>query len=254
VKLISWNVNGLRAVYKKGFLKWLSSEKPDVLCIQETKATQDVLPESLINPAGYNSYFTSAEKKGYSGVAIYTLSRPIQFSEGMGEIKFDGEGRMQVADFGEFVLCNVYFPNGKASKERLKYKMDFYDAFLNFVIALKKKGREIVICGDVNTAHMERDLARPKQNEKSSGFLPEERAWIDRFLASGFLDTFRMFNSDDGQYSWWDYKTKARERNVGWRIDYFFASKGLESKIKSAVILSDVFGSDHCPVGMELDL
>jgi len=254
IKLISWNVNGIRAAYKKGFLDWFSSEKPDILCIQETKAHEEQLPEDLTNVNGYHSYFCSGERKGYSGVAIYSKQKPISIKKGFGIKRFDNEGRILIAEYPDFTLFNIYYPNGKASKERLQYKMDFYDAFFNYTNKLKKAGKKIIICGDVNTAHKEIDIARPKENSKVSGFLPEERTWIDKFLEAGYVDTFRMFNSKPDNYTWWDMVTRARERNVGWRIDYFFASDNIKEKIKNAFILSDVMGSDHCPIGIELEI
>jgi exodeoxyribonuclease-3 len=252
LKILSWNVNGLRAVYKKGFLDWFLTESPDILCLQETKVTEGQVPQDLKSIKGYRSYFTSAGRKGYSGVATYSKVEPESVKAGFGVKRLDAEGRTLVADFGDFVLFNVYFPNGKASAERLEYKMDFYDAFLKHVDGLRKAGRNVIVCGDVNTAHKEIDLARPKENRHVSGFLPEERTWIDRFIASGFVDTFRTFNGEPGQYTWWDYKTRARERNVGWRLDYFFISESLRDRVKDAFILADVTGSDHCPVGIKL--
>jgi exodeoxyribonuclease-3 len=252
MKLVSWNVNGIRAVYKKGFLDWFKKEKPDILCLQETKAMKEQLSDDLLNVNGYTSYFSSAERKGYSGTATYTKHNPRKVSKGIGIEKFDNEGRFLVTEFDEFVLFNIYFPNGKAKKERLEYKMDFYDAFLKHLKKLLKQDKKIVICGDVNTAHKEIDLARPKENEKISGFLPEEREWIDKLLDTGFIDTFRIYNQEPEQYTWWDMMTRARDRNVGWRIDYFFISENLKHNLKNAFILPDVMGSDHCPVGIEL--
>jgi len=254
LKLISWNVNGIRAVYKKGFFQWFVTEKPDILCLQETKATADQFPEELKNVEGYNTYFAEAQKKGYSGVALFSTVQPQKVETGFGIERFDTEGRILIAYYDAFVLYNIYFPNGKASKERLQYKMDFYDAFLEHAEKLRKKGMSIVMCGDVNTAHTEIDLARPKENENVSGFLPQERAWIDTFINKGYTDTFRLFIKEGGHYSWWDYKTKARERNIGWRIDYFFVSNDLVPKVKDACILDKVEGSDHCPVGIVLEI
>ncbi|NMB63359.1 MAG: exodeoxyribonuclease III [Spirochaetes bacterium] len=254
LKLISWNVNGIRAVYKKGFFQWFVTEKPDILCLQETKATADQFPEELKRVEGYNSHFAEAQKKGYSGVALFSTVQPQKVETGFGIERFDTEGRILIAYYDAFVLYNIYFPNGKASKERLQYKMDFYDAFLEHAEKLRKKGMSIVMCGDVNTAHTEIDLARPKENENVSGFLPEERAWIDTFIGKGYTDTFRLFIKEGGHYSWWDYKTKARERNIGWRIDYFFVSNDLVPKVKDACILDKVEGSDHCPVGIVLEI
>jgi exodeoxyribonuclease-3 len=252
VRILSWNVNGIRAAYKKGFIDWFAEEKPDILCVQETKAMKEQLPNDLINVNGYNSFFSSAERKGYSGTATYTKVNPVKVSNGIGIEKFDSEGRFLVTGFDEFVLFNIYFPNGKAKAERLQYKMDFYEAFLKHLKKILKQDKKIVICGDVNTAHKEIDLARPKPNEKISGFLPEEREWIDKLLEAGFIDTLRVFNQKPEQYTWWDMMTRARDRNVGWRIDYFFISDNLKDNLKNALILPEVMGSDHCPVGIEL--
>lgn len=253
LRILSWNVNGLRAVLRKGFIEWLKSDNPDIICIQETKISDRQVPRELSRIRGYYIYFSSSQgKKGYSGVGLFSKREPISIENGIGIEKFDKEGRIQVARFEDFLLFNVYFPNGKASMERLRYKLEFYDCFLNYVKKLLEKNEYIIICGDVNTAHKEIDLARPKENEKVSGFLPEERAWIDRLIESGFLDTFRVFNRSPGQYTWWDMKTKARERNVGWRIDYFFISKNMLDRLKTAFILKEVQGSDHCPIGIEL--
>jgi exodeoxyribonuclease-3 len=254
IKLCSWNVNGIRAIHKKGFLEWFEEEKPDVLCLQETKANEDQLPSKLKEINGYHSYFTSAERKGYSGVALYTSLKPKKLDNGLGIKKFDSEGRIQVADFEDFVLFNIYFPNGKMSEERLKYKMEFYDAFLDYANNLRDHGRNIIVCGDVNTAHKEIDLARPKENSNISGFLPIERAWIDKFLENGYVDTFRMFHSEYDQYTWWSYRTRARARNVGWRLDYFFVNEEFKKNVKASYILSDVMGSDHCPIGLEIKI
>ncbi len=254
IKILSWNVNGIRAVHKKKAFDWFYERKPEILCMQETKAMEEQLPKDLTTVEGYEHYFISAERKGYSGVGMYSSIEPVDVKGGFGVARFDSEGRSMIADFGKFVLFNIYFPNGKMNKERLKYKMDFYDTFLDYANKLKDDGKNIVICGDVNTAHKEIDLARPKENEKTSGFLPEERAWIDKLLDNGYLDTFRMFHDEPDQYTWWDMKTRARDRNVGWRIDYFFVSESLKSKVKSASIHSDIMGSDHCPIEIELKL
>lgn len=252
MEILSWNVNGLRAIYKKGFLDWIKKEKPDILCIQETKLQEAQVPEDIKNLKGYYTYFTSALRKGYSGVGLVTKEKPDTIKRGFGIKKFDIEGRTIIADYGKFILFNIYFPNGKQSKDRLLYKMNFYDEFLNYVNKLKNTGKKIIICGDINTAHTEIDLARPKENSKVSGFLPEEREWIDKFISHGYIDTFRMFNQEGGNYSWWDYKSRARERNVGWRIDYFFVSENMKKNVKAAFIMPEVMGSDHCPVGIEV--
>ena len=252
MRLLSWNVNGLRAVYKKNFIEWFDQQQADIYCIQETKSHLDQLPEKLNKRPDYHSYFAQAERKGYSGAALWSQLKPQKISYQLGIPRFDTEGRLIRADYLDFILFNVYFPNGKASAERLQYKMDYYETFLKQMDDLLRQDKRIIICGDVNTAHQEIDLARPKENEKVSGFLPIEREWIDRLIRLGFIDTFRHFNSEAGHYSWWDYKTKARERNVGWRIDYFFISKNLENHLKAAFIQSDVLGSDHCPIGIDL--
>lgn len=255
LRLLSWNVNGIRAVQKKGFIDWVLKENPDVLCLQETKASPEQLSDELLNINGYKSYFSSSVvKKGYSGVAIYTKQEPVSVERGFGIPKFDAEGRIIIADYMNFVLINIYYPNGKMSDERLKYKLDFYDAFHEYADELVSQGKKLVICGDVNTAHREIDLARPKENEKTSGFLPIEREWMDKFFSHGYLDTFRMFSSEPEQYSWWDMQSRARERNVGWRIDYFFVSDIFKKNVKNAFILPEVMGSDHCPVGIEIEV
>ncbi len=254
MKLLSWNVNGIRAVHKKNlFLPLIEKEKPDILCVQETKADESQIPDDLKNIKGYFSYFESAKnKKGYSGVALFTKEKPVYILNNFGKSKFGEEGRIQIVKFNKFYLYNIYFPNGKQSPERLKYKMDFYEEFLKDVVKLKNKGEKIVICGDINTAHKEIDLARPKENEKVSGFLPEEREFLDKFINSGFIDTFRVFTKEGGNYTWWDLKSGARERNIGWRIDYFYISQNLSKNLKKSYILNDIMGSDHCPIGLEI--
>ncbi len=252
ISILSWNVNGIRAVSNKGFLAWLKKTKPDILAIQETKAHPSQLSKELLNPEGYFSYWHLGERKGYSGVALYTKQEPRDLKVSFGQPLLDAEGRTMMADFGEFLLFNVYFPNGGQGEHRIQYKMAYYDAFLTQVNKLKKAGKKIIVCGDVNTAHTEIDLARPKENATVTGFLPKERAWIDTFIKAGFIDTFRLFNKKPKNYTWWDYKTKARERNVGWRIDYFFISENLQKNIKGAAIYPKVQGSDHCPIGIEL--
>jgi exodeoxyribonuclease-3 len=254
MKLLSWNVNGIRALEKKGFYSWFKKTSPDILCLQETKATPEQLPPHLRNTPGYYSYWSSAERKGYSGVATFTKEKPKDVKTGFGIEKFDKEGRIIVTAYPSFILFNIYFPNGKQGQERLNYKLKFYDTFLAYADNLKAKGKNIVVCGDFNTAHKEIDLARPKENEKISGFLPIERAWIDTFIDHGYIDTFREFNKQPEQYSWWDMKTRARERNVGWRIDYFFVNKEFMKYVKNAFIFQNVFGSDHCPIGIEIEV
>ena len=254
MRLISWNVNGLRAIHRHGdFLDWLTAESPDILCLQETKSLEEQLPPELRIMERYHAYFNSAERKGYSGVAIYTKQEPLDVIKGIGVPEFDVEGRVIIAEYPSFTLLNIYYPNGKMNAERLAYKMRFYDAFLGFVDGLKNAGQNLVICGDVNTAHTEADIARPKENAKISGFLPEERAWMDDFFGHGYVDTFRMFDERPAQYSFWDQKSRARERDVGWRIDYFFVNDGFKANVTNAWISQDVMGSDHCPIGIELD-
>ena len=254
MKVLSWNVNGIRAVDRKGFFQWFTKEKPDVICLQEIKAQKEQLPSHLRNTPNYHLCINSAEKKGYSGVATYTKQKPLDVKMGFGIEKFDREGRILITEYSRFILFNIYFPNGKKNQERLDYKLDFYDTFLAYADNLKAKGKNIVVCGDFNTAHKEIDLARPKENEKISGFLPIERAWIDTFIDHGYIDTFREFNKQSEQYSWWDMKTRARERNVGWRIDYFFVNKEFMKYVKNAFILQEVLGSDHCPIGIEIEV
>ena len=252
MRILSWNVNGIRAIAKKGFSEWLHKERPDILCVQETKSHPEQLKEDLLKPNGYKTFWSAAEKKGYSGVAVFSKTEPKSVQEGLGIKKFDHEGRTLMLDYGDFILFNIYFPNGGSGNKRVPYKLDFYEAFLKIAEKLKKRGKKLIICGDINTAHEAIDLARPKENQEKTGFLPEERAWVSKFISRGYIDTFRYQNKESGHYTWWDYKTKARERDIGWRIDYFFVSKNLLPKLNKAFILKDVMGSDHCPVGLEL--
>ncbi|MBU3184318.1 exodeoxyribonuclease III [Clostridium estertheticum] len=250
MKIYSWNVNGIRAIKNKGFIEWVESEQPEVLCLQETKIQEDQISDELKNIEGYSSYFCCAQKKGYSGVAIYTKQKPISVMRGIGIEKFDSEGRILIAEFENFTLFNIYFPNGQKDEDRLNYKMEFYDELLAYCEKLRKKGKKLIICGDYNTAHNVIDLKNPKANEKYSGFLPIERAWMDKFISHGYVDTFRYFHEEEVKYSWWSYRFKARENNAGWRLDYFFITKDLLSELKEASILNEVIGSDHCPVSI----
>ena len=253
LKIMSWNVNGIRAIQKRGFLDWMQETQPDVLALQETKVNDDTLPESLRDVPGCHSNFAYAStRRGYSGVAVYSKIAALSAKTSFGVPEWDNEGRHLIVDFGEFVLANVYFPNGRASKERLDYKMRYYDAFLEFARKTIADGKNLAICGDFNTAHHEIDLARPQANAKTSGFLPEERAWMDRLVDAGFVDTFRTFNDSPEQYSWWSQRSGARQRNVGWRLDYFFVNAGFTDKVTSAAIHANVLGSDHCPVAIEV--
>ncbi len=253
--LISWNVNGLRAINKKGNWEEILKINPEILCLQETKCEAEQLPEEVRNPVGYFSYFNHSKmRKGYSGVAIYSKIKPEKVEEGMGIPEMDKEGRLLVAYYKDFVVCNGYFPNGGGGPERLKYKLEFYDHFLKFIEKLRKKGHKVIVCGDINTAHEEIDLARPKENSMNTGFLPEERAWIDELIYHGYLDIFRHLhpNTRDA-YTYWDMKTGARSRNVGWRIDYFFISPDLLKSVQHATMMTNFLGSDHCPIVLELN-
>ena len=253
MNILSWNVNGIRSAQRKGFCDWLGEQSPDILCVQETKAHPEQLDLKLLHPRGYKTFWSSAQKKGYSGVAIFTKQDPIRVHHGFGVEPFDREGRVLIADYPSFTLLNIYFPNGKQSEERLRYKLDFYDETLRLTDALKACGKMFIVCGDYNTAHKPVDLSRPKENEHVSGFLPVERAWLDKFIAHGNVDIFRRFNASPGQYTWWDFKTDSRSRNVGWRIDYHFVSQNLVPRVRAARILPEVMGSDHCPVEIILD-
>ncbi|SHE48024.1 exodeoxyribonuclease-3 [Caloramator proteoclasticus DSM 10124] len=253
MRIYSWNVNGLRAIAQKNFFEWIKEENPDILCIQETKLQENQLKDELKNIEGYFSYFSFADKKGYSGVATYTKIQPNEVKYGIGIEEFDKEGRIVITEFNEFTLLNIYFPNGQMSDERLDYKLRFYDAVLDYCNSEVEKGKRLIICGDYNTAHREIDLKNPKANEKYSGFLPIERAWIDKFIENGYIDTFRYFYPEKVEYTWWSYKFKAREKNIGWRIDYHFVSKNFIDKVKDVKILTDVMGSDHCPIMIEVE-
>ncbi|EDU37296.1 exodeoxyribonuclease III [Clostridium sporogenes] len=253
MRIYSWNVNGLRAVAKKNFLEWIGEENPDILCIQETKLQENQLEDNIKNIDGYYSYFSFAHKKGYSGVATYTKEEPISVKHGIGIERFDSEGRILITEFKDFILLNIYFPNGQRDEERLQYKLDFYEALFNYCDELVEEGKKLVICGDYNTAHNEIDLKNPKANEKASGFLRIERDWLDKIIERGYIDTFRNMNPDKIKYSWWSYRFKARERNAGWRIDYHFVSNNLLDRVENTEILNEVYGSDHCPVMLELE-
>ncbi len=255
MNIICWNVNGLRALHKKGNLQWLIKKSPDIFCMQEVKVQEDQLIDEIKNIAGYHAYFDHSKlRKGYSGVAVYTKIKPEKVDYGMGIPEFDQEGRLLGLYFKDFVLINIYFPNGGGGPVRLDYKLRFYDAFLEYIENIRKpkdgsKGKKVVFCGDINTAHEAIDLARPKENEENTGFLPEERAWLDQVVNQGYIDVFRhLYPTKTGAYTYWDMKTAARERNVGWRIDYFFVSLDMVKDIKDIIIHSEVLGSDHCPL------
>jgi len=254
MRLLSWNVNGIRAADRKGLFDWLNNEKPDVLCVQEIKALPEQFPPHLRNAPGYNVSINSAERRGYSGVASFSKIKPNDTKKGFGIEKFDREGRVLISEYDDFVLFNIYYPNGKKNQERLDYKLNFYDTFLSYADNLKSEGKNIVVCGDFNTAHKEIDLEHPKQNQRVSGFLPIERAWIDTFIDHGYIDTFRHFNKEAKNYTWWSMRTAARQRNVGWRLDYFFVNREFMKYVKDAFILNEVTGSDHCPVGIDIEV
>ena len=255
-KLISWNVNGLRAVLGKGFFESFQKLDADVVCIQETKLQEHQLMDEFKSIEGYASCWAhSTAKKGYSGVGVWTRIPPDGVKIGLGIDTYDREGRIIELDFGKFVLFNVYFPNGGMSEARLQYKLDFYRDFFAYAGALRSSGRSLVICGDYNTAHNEIDLKNPKANENTSGFLRVERDWLDRITAAGYVDTFRHLYPDTVKYSWWTYRYQSRSRNAGWRIDYFFVTQDLidDKIVKQAFINNDIMGSDHCPVGLVLE-
>ena len=254
IEIISWNVNGIRAVANKGALRWVDERQPDILCLQEIKALAEQIPEDLFETRFATLNVNSADKKGYSGTAVFSQLTP-EYTDNRHDIDLAREGRIIEQDYGDFVLFNVYFPNGQKDEERLALKMKFYEDFLNYCDQLRDEGKSIVICGDVNTAHREIDLKNPKANSKTSGFLPIEREWIDKLIDHGYVDTFRYVHGDkEEEYSWWSYRSGARAKNVGWRIDYFFISDDLTEVLEDAFILQEITGSDHCPVGIRLAL
>ncbi|MDO5848709.1 MAG: exodeoxyribonuclease III [Methanobrevibacter sp.] len=254
IKLTSWNVNGIRAVNKKPeFWNWFNNSKADIINLQEIRANIDDIPADLYNIDGYNSYFTTAEKKGYSGVATYSKVKPVNVFHGLGDIELDMEGRLLRSDFEDFTLLNIYFPNSGTRGAKLDKKIKFCNTLTNYIIDLKDAGRSIVISGDVNIAHEPIDLKNPEKNHENSGFLPAERDWLSEFLDLGFIDTFRELHPTEEKYSWWSYRYHARSKGIGWRLDYFFVSEDLKDKVLSATIEDNVMGSDHCPVTLELD-
>ena len=254
-RILSLNVNGIRAAEKKGIMSWLQEESPDILCLQETKVHDpEILSDNLLQPEGYNAFWNCAtERKGYSGVVIYSKEKPIEIKVDFGKNILSREGRMILAEYKKYYLINIYFPNGGMNQERADYKLEFYRLFIKYIKKLDKK-KPVIFCGDINTAHNEIDLARPKANSKHTGFLPIERDWLTKWINSGFIDSFRTLHPNaKEEYSWWDMKTRARERNIGWRLDYFFISKRLKKNLKQAFIMQEVTGSDHCPVGILLN-
>lgn len=249
MKIISWNVNGIRSIYEKGFLQFIKKYNPDILCLQEVRAEEGQFPEELIKLDDYYLYVNSSRKKGYAGVAVYTKDKPLNVETTFGYGDFDKEGRFLRLDFVDFNLINFYFPHGGRKHERLDYKLRIYDYFLNF--ANKNKNKKIILVGDFNIAHNDIDLARPKQNKNNTMFTDEERKRINGLVNFGFIDSFREINPRKIQYTWWPYFANARERNLGWRIDYIFVSNILINKIKKSFILNEIMGSDHCPIGIE---
>lgn len=253
MKIITWNVNGIRAALKKGLLDWLKRESPEIFCIQETKAHPSQLELDIFKPLGYRLHWSSAEKKGYSGVALFLKEQPADLREGLGLAEFDCEGRTLMAEYRDFILFNGYYPNGKHDLSRVGYKLKYSDEVLRRALKLKEtKQKPIILTGDFNTAHKPIDLARPKANEGNTGFLPEERAWIDKLISKGFVDIFREVEPGPNHYSWWSYRAGARSKNIGWRIDYFFITPELRDRVKRIYHQPEVMGSDHCPIVMEL--
>jgi exodeoxyribonuclease III len=253
-KLVSWNVNGIRAAEKKGFVDWLVASGADLVAVQETKAHPDQLSPALLNPVGYQAVWNSAEKKGYSGTGVYSKVTPLKVISGLSAPRFDTEGRCLIQEFEPFVFFNIYFPNGGRGQEWVDHKLAFYRRFLEVAQGYMQAGRPVVVTGDFNTAYAEIDLARPRENVNHSGFMPEERVGLGEFFQAGLIDTFRFLHPDTVKYSWWDMVTRARERNVGWRLDYFMVSPDLKDRISSADIHDAVLGSDHCPISLVLSV
>jgi exodeoxyribonuclease-3 len=251
-KIISYNVNGLRAASEKGFVNWLRQESPDIICIQETKLQPEQMDISIFEKLGYYSYFHSAEKKGYSGVALLSRFKPLATKLGMGVNRYDVEGRILMADFENFTQVCVYIPSGTTGEERQQFKMKFINDFASYILNIMKEKSNLIISGDFNICHKPIDINHPEKHQKSSGFLPEERNWLDGFLSLGFIDTFRYFNPESGQYSWWSYRANSRRKNLGWRIDYNLISITMKNQLKNASMLNGVVHSDHCPVVLEL--
>jgi len=253
MKIITYNVNGIRAAMKKGFVDWLKEEDPDVVCLQEVKALEEQADLEEIKSLGYEIYWNAAEKKGYSGVAIFTRIKPESVAVGLGVEKHDREGRLHKLNFGSFSLINSYFPSGSSGDERQAFKYEYLDDFYAYIEEVKKTEPNLVICGDVNICHTDIDIHNPKTNQNTSGFLPEERAWVTKFLESGFVDCFRQFDESPDHYTWWSYRAAARQRNKGWRIDYFFASESLKNQLQDCKILPEAKHSDHCPIRLEIE-
>lgn len=252
-KIVSYNVNGIRAALNKGWLDWVKEEDPDIICLQEIKAETDKLDLSLFTNAGYeHNYWHSAEKKGYSGVAILSKKKPVHVEAGCGHKNYDCEGRILRADYGDYSVISLYLPSGTTGDIRQNFKYEFMDFFQDYIDKLKKERPHLVICGDWNICHKEIDIHNPVSNAKSSGFLPDERKWIGRFIDSGFIDSFRHFNSEPHQYTWWTYRANARERNLGWRIDYAMTTESMRTELQSAAIIATAKHSDHCPISLTI--
>jgi exodeoxyribonuclease-3 len=253
MKIISWNVNGIRACSKKGFKQFIEEHSPDILFLQETKVSESDLPDELRDPYGYRSVWHSAERKGYSGVAVLTKLTPTNVITGFGQQEFDCEGRVIQIEFDSLLILGVYFPNGQKNEERLNYKLKFYTELFEYCDDMRSNAKQVIVCGDFNTAHTPLDLARPKENEGVSGFMPIEREWISELCRRGYVDIYRKHHPSIAKYSWWSYRSGARDKNIGWRIDYFMVSDDIQNNVKESFILNDVLGSDHCPVGIILN-
>ncbi|MFY7908072.1 MAG: exodeoxyribonuclease III [Emticicia sp.] len=252
MKIISYNVNGVRSAINKGLITWLKSSNPDILCLQEIKLSETELVSPLFEELGYYCYWYPAQKRGYSGVAILSKIKPNNVQYGIGNSLFDDEGRILRADFDTFSILSMYFPSGSSGDERQSLKMTFLDDFLVYIQELQKELPNLIISGDVNICHREIDIHNPKGNANSSGFLPEERAWVGKFLDNGYVDTFRHFNQEPHHYTWWSYRAGAKQKNLGWRIDYHFATESLKNRLASAAIHPDQLMSDHCPIELNL--
>jgi exodeoxyribonuclease-3 len=252
MKITTWNVNGIRAAMAKGMKEFILDSQPDIMCLQEIKAKPEQIEESIREIPGYFSIWNPAQRPGYSGVAVFSKKPPLQTVLGLGEERFDVEGRVIRMHWEEFVLYNIYFPNGQRGQERVDYKLEFYSLLLDECRTLHEQGEKIIITGDFNTAHNDIDLANPRENEKTSGFLPEERKWIDIYLNNGFKDVYRILYPETVKYTWWTYRVNARARNIGWRLDYFLTSDNLVADIKDVIIHDEIQGSDHCPVSLIL--
>ncbi len=249
--IVSWNVNGIRAAVRNGFMDWLRASEPDVVCLQETRVHPHEVGEELRTPAGYKAFWSPAQRKGYSGVATFTKKEPLSVRPS-GVEAFDAEGRVMALEFNDFMLVNAYFPNSQPERARIGYKLAFCQTILELCNRLREGGKNVILCGDYNIAHTEIDIARPKENEESPGYLPEEREAMTRFLSAGYVDTFRHFTEEGGHYTWWSYRANARAKNIGWRLDYHCVNKEFMPRVESSVIFSTVTGSDHCPVAITI--